>query len=503
MGKEFTEEQVEVIKHILGSNRSLVINAVAGSGKTTTIVEAAKRLPEGKNVAFLAFNKDIADELRSRLPSRIHASTMNSLGLKSVLKAMPRATVSGTKLYGIFGRIEKLYALNNQFVKRNKKVIIKLVSIGKTNGIIPNLKGVKKTFIQNTPENWKKMFFSYGLELKEKEDLDLIIKTAMKINEESLKLSPSMIIDFDDQIVLPVIYDWAMPKFDILFLDETQDISELKCELVFKALSENGKIVAVGDPKQCIYGFAGAREGIMESIKERTMASTLTLSYTFRCGKNIVLEAQKISPSIRCLESSHDGLVKDLGLNYEVSSFNPGDMILCRTNAPLMTMAVNLFEQGKAFQFTGNIEFVDKAKDALKKVPHMKGSEIRDSLKETIRSLKEQLSNGQNVSADLDVANFIMSLCKIKSNATGETLISKINDVFSEGKSNESVRLFTIHKAKGLEADRVYFLNNKNIPHESAKTAWELEQEENIRYVGVTRAREELIYIDLNEDEAA
>jgi len=80
-GKQWSEYQKAVFTHIRESRKSRIVEAVAGSGKTTTIVEGMKYLPQGSSALFLAFNRAIADELGQRVPAGVQASTFHALGV--------------------------------------------------------------------------------------------------------------------------------------------------------------------------------------------------------------------------------------------------------------------------------------------------------------------------------------------------------------------------------------------------------------------------------------
>ena len=84
----YSKYQEEIFNEVEKGNSNLVINAVAGSGKTTTIVECCKRLScERDNVKFLAFNKSIVQELESRIGSYADVSTMHAFALSIIKKA--------------------------------------------------------------------------------------------------------------------------------------------------------------------------------------------------------------------------------------------------------------------------------------------------------------------------------------------------------------------------------------------------------------------------------
>jgi superfamily I DNA/RNA helicase len=77
------------------------------------------------------------------------------------------------------------------------------------------------------------------------------------------------------------------------------------------------------------------------------------------------------------------------------------------------------------------------------------------------------------------------------------SLLQKIDSLFANSKDvRGAVRLSTIHRAKGLEAESVWILRGDLMPHPMAKVAWEKEQEDNLIYVAVTRTKDRLLFID-------
>jgi YrbI family 3-deoxy-D-manno-octulosonate 8-phosphate phosphatase len=76
-------------------------------------------------------------------------------------------------------------------------------------------------------------------------------------------------------------------------------------------------------------------------------------------------------------------------------------------------------------------------------------------------------------------------------------VISRINSIFAD--ESVGVCLSTIHKAKGLEADRVFIIEPKCLPAPWVKQDWEIEQENNLAYVAYTRAKNELVFVPESE----
>ena len=79
-------------------------------------------------------------------------------------------------------------------------------------------------------------------------------------------------------------------------------------------------------------------------------------------------------------------------------------------------------------------------------------------------------------------------------------LKSYINRLFTDEKVENAVMLSTAHKSKGLEANRVLILLPNKLPLTwQNQLDWQLKQELNLKYVALTRARKELVFIDLDE----
>jgi len=90
---EFSQYQAAIftwVREHLDAPGALIVEAVAGSGKTTTIVKAAELIPTDHKAAFLAFNKSIATELGNRLPAHVEAKTLNALGFAVCRARLPK-----------------------------------------------------------------------------------------------------------------------------------------------------------------------------------------------------------------------------------------------------------------------------------------------------------------------------------------------------------------------------------------------------------------------------
>ena len=238
--------QQGVFDFITGGTGHAVVNAVAGSGKTTTIVQALKLTSAESKVAFVAFNKHIAEELKKRSPSHVKVCTLHSLGLSN-LRQLGRVRVDEYKVDNILDAILP--------VDRNAPSEEKGAVYATRNNLKKLVSLVKATLCDHRdPVAVQVTADRYGLELNG--DSDTVIGLLPKVID--LCARDTATVDFDDLIWIPIYLNLTLEKFDWLFVDEAQDLNKSQIELVLRSVSATGRIVAVGDPSQSLYGFRGA-----------------------------------------------------------------------------------------------------------------------------------------------------------------------------------------------------------------------------------------------------
>ena len=454
-----------------------IVEAVAGSGKTTTIVEAAK-LIKGDAI-FVAFNKHIAESLNTKLPPNVEARTLHSVGMQMCRKQR-YSKVNGRKTanimkYDVFqwdtcsaARKKKLWAMYHP--------MLKLISLAKSQGHDPSvsvevMQSIVDRHAIDLPDCWCWGTFTAILQgCYDKET----------------------VIDFDDMIWFPLVKDYEFPKYDYVFVDESQDLSPAQA-LFVKRLCK-GRIIAVGDTHQAIYGFRGADADAMANLKITLDATILPLSICYRCGKKIVECAQKLVPHIEASENAEDGLVTSIPEGMLADHVADDDHVLCRVTAPLVEKCLDLIADGRKATVLGR--------------------DIAEMLLQTIKALK--VKDGQSNDCYIDALNdWYAAMCLkyehkkamlMKSMDTYDTLRAvgsgcttvkdiktRIDKIFS--KVGEGVIFSTIHKCKGLEADNIFILKPDLLPHPLCTQDWQIEQEANLHYVAITRAKKKLIYV--------
>lgn len=232
----------QAIDDATGGN--LLISAVAGSGKTSTLVQCLKRIPTTQTVLFLAFNKKIADELRNRVPAHVDVATLNALGHRAYIGAMRERGIS-VKLDTNKTRSVGIQCLGKDTWTVHGGKISKLVRLAKSAGLFPGA-GI----VPDVSASWSHLIAHHDvIDADSKIDPDTLIQHSREVLRESCKVQD--LIDFDDQLLLTYAFNLPVPKFDWVFVDESQDLSPLQHELVARAIKDGGRLVAVGDPHQC------------------------------------------------------------------------------------------------------------------------------------------------------------------------------------------------------------------------------------------------------------
>lgn len=460
-----------------------IVKAVAGSGKTTTIVEALKRIPRSQTSIFLAFNKSIADELKAR---GVNARTFHSLTFNAVMSDRRQQSPEMNKL-------KKIFDANStpEEIKLYRSFAIKMVGLARQTGI--------GCLVEDTVEAWTEIMEHHDIDV-EHEDADTA--TAIQQARGLLALSnASMLVDFDDMLYFSVKDNLALNKFDFVFVDEAQDTNAIQRAILRKLLKPTSRIVFVGDPAQAIYGFRGADSDSMSLLAQEFNCKELPLTITYRCASSVVNYAQQWVSDIEARPDAPEGLVKHLGAKWVPSDMVPGDLVVCRTTAPLMTTAFRFIREGKPVQVLGR-EIGQGLKTLIKKMNASDIDELEVKLEIYLDREMEKLrvkddDAGMERLSD-KVGSLLFLLRGLKENRrTIPDLEAGIDYLFKD--KTDAVLFATIHKSKGLEADRVFWLERSKCPSKWARKEWQQQQEINLCYVAATRAKSALFTIELKE----
>lgn len=499
---EPSQYQKAIFDYIQHEKGNLVVEAAAGSGKTYTLVKALSLIPQDKRVLMTAFNKDIVKELTKKVKEfpNVEVRTLHGLGM-----------ILTTRGLGIGGMKPEGY-------KYTQLIYNHWQDLTKTN-INKLSRNARKSFVENTKKlvDFGRFYLSTTrsemIELMTKYDIPCVadeVDVALKVMAIGGKNLDS--IDYTDMIWMPHIYDLHLQEceYDFIMVDECQDLNVAERNLVLRCLKEGGRLIAVGDSNQCIYGFSGSDPDSFRAIQSIPNTVSMPLSISYRCPESVVKFAQNLVPSIEAKQGAEEGVILDC---VSLDDVHDGDMVLCRNNAPLLQVYCKLLEQGKRAYIRGsdvgkNLQniVIGTHKDYLHTNLKQDGVFIRlyedlfnsrKAIMERYGISQEDAMKHETIQAKLDMIRALEVLGADLT--TTEELTKKIGDIFPKNDKGEGIMLSTVHKAKGLEADNVFIACASLMPSKSALDEWQVQQERNLMYVAYTRAKKVLGF--LNEEE--
>lgn len=288
-----------------------------------------------------------------------------------------------------------------------------------------------------------------------------------------------------------------------------QDTNTARRMVSLAMAHEGTRIIAVGDPFQSIYHFAGASSDAMELIADAMRArgefTELPLSVTYRCPRAVVDLAQEWVPDFEAAPTAPEGAVElvdhEQFLDGDFFKFDiDNDVVLCRNTRPLIGVASVLRKQNIPCVVEGQSGKVLKAL-AVKWGEDIK---IGDWLILLGRYQAEEIDRYTKKN-DLEKVEYVTDKCEsIRDMAISvgegkgvQDLVRHIDFLFGDS-YKRALHLCTVHKSKGREWKRVFLVGrNRYMPSPWAKNEAELAQEHNLAYVAVTRTKETLVEVDV------
>jgi len=459
----WSDYQKAIFKDIAKGQGHTVVVARAGSGKTSTIVEGFKYVPRGKKVLMVAFNKSIADELKTKAPSYVDCVTLHSLGYRAIKQSFGEVPLDNKKCFNIVDSLG--------------------ISDWELNVSICKAVSLCKGFLFDTPDKVEELIDRFGIDT-----FDMERKTFVQHTLKALRMCKEykQMVDFDDMIWFPFVYGLNVGKYDVVFIDETQDLNTAQIVMALSACKKDGRIIAVGDPRQAIYTFRGADSNAVDNIIKKLKAKTLPLSVTYRCPLKVVAMAQEIVPDLQPAPNAKPGTVEYVTVDDMMKDVKPGDFVLSRTNAPLIKYCMKLLKNG----VPANIQGRDVGANLLSFVKKSKAKSIDKFLKYVADWEKQEtqrlIAEKKDTTNCIDKCECLRNLCE------GILSISDLKDsiekLFHDVDDNKKVIFSTTHKAKGLERDRVWVI--RGTYRRGLNT-----EEDNLWYVAITRSKSELYLV--------
>ena len=475
--------QQAILDDILHGVPALTVNATAGSGKTSLLEMIADTIathdlvPLDEKVGFLAFNTHIVKELKKRIPKTFDIRTVSSLGHLICKEQLPGLKFEPRKYEDLAREIVKDSGVPSPAARRELQERLDAclsLHVGHDLGLQINL------------PTWADAMDAIDAPILGAEEA--LHRLTLRVLRHGLAmLKDQQVMSFTDQVLAPMTFGWRLgTPYRFLLVDELQDLSRAQLGLLQAATDTDSRIVGVGDANQSLYAFSGADADSMAQFTRVFHATPRPLSITYRCPARHVHLARPFTDAIEAAPGARPGSLDDLTGEEFLDLARPGDLALCRTNAPLIDWCYRLVSQGTpaivrgrdlskslvafardAATFDGRRPHRDQVKDALPLHDiHDRLNTYADHLAEKAMrdAEREGKDPGLRIAGIADRLSALMRVLEAGQAATLGELISNIRLLF-QGDPERSVVLSTVHRAKGLEADRVFILESHLLPH--------------------------------------
>lgn len=471
-----------------------IVNAVAGSGKSTTLRFAAEMLCKKKvrHIRYFTFNRAMALNFARHALVGVHASTVHSAGMTLLSDALSHLalTVDERKYVLLADRlVSETPRLYTGFVGGKAEACSRLVEL---------CTFTRLTLADPTDE----ASFATAAQRWQLECPPLFAAAISELLARGARQAESTgKIDFADMLYLP--YRWNLrPRAPIrhMLCDEVQDFSAAELDLLLRHTCSDTVGLWVGDPRQAIMGFAFAGFDSYEQVRDRLRAQELPLSVCYRCPPNHLELVRSIVPAITAVPGRAPGPLEHLPeAAPTVSATMPGDLVLCRTIVPLIHHAARLLSAGKPVHLKDQavVSTIIQRLRAFRD----KGATSRSAMlgaisayhAEEIRAIS---ARGGSTSAITRLDAFVEAMRACVETAPDNDVLAVARRLASPPQG-DSVHLSTIHRAKGLEAARVWVLGVGTLgtPYRHQNTD-QANQETNLRYVALTRSRNTLTLVE-------
>lgn len=475
--RNWSPQQAQIFQWFESGSGNLVVRARAGTGKTTTILEGINRAPDA-SILLAAFNKRIADELVSKLSNpRAEAKTLHAAGFAIVRRYWENVRVDADRDADLAARV------CGQVPDMILRLVAKLAVRAKESlpfGTLDEMIALAEEIEAVPDDEW------------EDDGYDVTYVAQKALQQMGLSKSKDGRLSFADMLFVPVANGWVRPKFDLVVIDEAQDMGATQLLLAQKL--SRSRIAVVGDDRQAIYGFRGADSGSIDRMKSELNATELGLTITYRCPRAVVAYAARLVPDYTAADTAPEGSVTSITKAALVTEAAAGDFVLSRKNAPLAGTCLAFLRAGKRARIEGRdvgaglVAIVRKLK--AKSLPDFVTKLTRWMDREIVRA-KGRKNPDARISLVTDQAETLLAISEGISGVP--ELVTRIEGLFvdTNGSGHADVIVCSsVHKAKGLEADRVFILR-------ATLYARKGEQEEaNIEYVAVTRAKSRLVWVE-------
>lgn len=497
---EWSNYQTEVFREAARkTQQDCVVVARAGAGKTTSLIESLQHLPY-RRALLCAFNKSIQTELERRAPRHVMTRTLHSLGLwVHRLNCRHRNVDVDVETDKARNQSIEMMKEKPQYWKRSMYDppgrMFEMARHAR------NTASFAKNILASEPDDLLKIAMRQDVD--DRKDAEQVAEAARALMRRAAR-APD-IVDFDDMIWMPAHFGYGeiegteMLRFDAVLVDERQDTNPAQNYLI-ERMRQAGRVISLLDDRQTIYGFRGADYKTIEKLLSDPKTCQLPLPISYRCPNSVVSLVQEIVPDLQAAPNAKDGSVTLHEYAELLDEAEPGDFVLSRSNAPLVSTCLALVRRNVPTIIAGR-DFGASLSALVEKSKANDPQQLETWLHRWLAKEEARLlpDHPRQMALCHDRARCLLALAVTC--GTIPELQTRIGVLFDDSDPMTKVVCSTVHKAKGLERNRVWMLADTFLyPHRLRPNtdAW---AEENIWYVAVTRAKDRLCLVETSRDE--
>ena len=541
---ELSKYQEKILRYFNDNPHSnMMISALAGSGKSTKACLLSEHTTTSD--IYVAFNNSIAEEFRTKIKNpKTKVMTLHSLGL-SIMNSNIRAakdekkityanaTLDNLKIYKIIDNEltildRRMDFMKKMFYKDQYFTLYNLCRLTMTNL-------ADSTALRQIIQDYRLFENDEGYQFPDITDCISMLKN---VDGESWNIfNQTGVIDFTDMLYITYWKlerkEWEVPYYNLytnIMFDEAQDASSIQLNLLKYIKRKGGRYIFILDKNQAIYSFAGSNS-LSYSLIPKMFApiKEFDLPICYRCPSSHLKQVNRLfNIPILPRDDAPKGKIYHIEKEDISSKIHEGDMIISRKNKWLGSVIVDLAKAGKPIQIEDK-EMVASIKKIIEKNKNSTAKGLRKDLKEEVTKYSQERAkkNSQLLEAvqennveevvtaiddnkKIDNCNFILGILKeyLKKNpnATKDNFAVYISNLLNTGDSKTSksnvftvktkpIRICSVHKAKGLEAENVFVLNEGRVCFDFRNSKEQNQQEKNLSYISYTRAKNNLYLV--------
>lgn len=481
-----TEQQQAAIDALVAGEKILKIEAVAGSGKTSTLclMANAVKVPS----LYLAFNKVTATEAAEKFPSHVTSKTTHSVAYAkhgvALNKKLSRPKGGYVNVAGTGSEIARFFKIDS-YTDHETEVVFSAAHIGL----------MAKSAVARFEQSADAQLTDRHVSVKEITDKfrghcngvatvkRLVFNLAKRLWAERIDLRSPVLATHDTYLKLFQLSNPVIEGYEIFYVDEFQDTTPCVMDIILQQ-AKHSRIVAVGDARQAIYSWRGAVNALA-----MLDAKTCWLTKSFRYGQAVAGIATSVLQNALVVEG-HEGIPSVVGRFNVVDRTQPHTR-LYRTNAALVLDAVEEIQRGTEIKIEADVRDFTKF---LESAIALRSGNVKAVKHDSVLPFEDWEEFKQEGEVSPDIARVAKMVESGQADYVASVLSSHVDS------RCPLVTFVTAHKSKGREWKQVIVESDFKSALDKAGDFAMLTEEQNLLYVACTRAILKLEYNNTVEE---